>query len=119
MERIDHLGQRHAVMAIGSGQDDGERQALAVDHDVALGTRFAPVGRVRADRVAPLLAATDEEATEARGQSISPARFSRSSIWRWIRSHRPASRQTRSRRQQVILEHLATSNGSRSQAIAV
>jgi hypothetical protein len=35
-------------VSVGSGQDDGERQALSVDHDVPLGARLTAVGRVRA-----------------------------------------------------------------------
>lgn len=70
MDGIGDIGQCHAVVAVGSRQDDSERDARAVDHDVALGARLAAVGRVRARRVAPLLAGTDEASTEARDQSI-------------------------------------------------
>lgn len=70
MDGIGDIAQRHAVVAVGSGQDDSERDAGAVDHDVALGARLAAIGRVRACRVAPLLAGTDEASTEARDQSI-------------------------------------------------
>lgn len=119
VERIDHRGQRHAVVPVGPGQDDGERQALSVDHDVPLGARLAAISRVRADRVAPLFAGTEEASTLARDQSISPERLRRSSMWRWISSHTPASCQARSRRQQVMPEHPATSNGNRSHGIAV
>lgn len=80
MDGVGDIGQRHAVVAVGSGQDKGERDAVAVDHDVAFCARLAAVGRVRPCRVAPLLAGTDEASTEARDQSISPARFSRSSM---------------------------------------
>lgn len=70
MDCIHDIGQRHAVVAVGSRQDDSEGDAGAVDHDVALGARLAAIGRVRACRVAPLLAGTDEASTEARDQSI-------------------------------------------------
>ena len=70
MDGIGDIGQRHAVVAVGSRQDDCERDAGAVDHDVALGTRLAAISRVRACRVAPLLAGTDEASMEARDQSI-------------------------------------------------
>ena len=116
---IDDGGQRHAVVPVGSGQDDGERNAGPVDHDVALGPRFASIGRVRPRLVASLFVGTDEASTLARDQSICPAKFSRSSMCRWISSHSPASCQARSRRQQVMPEQPATSNGSRSHGIAV
>lgn len=119
VDRIDHRGQRHAVVAVGPGQDDGERQPPPVDHDVALGARFAAVGGIGADRISPLLAGTEDASTLARDQSISPERFKRSSMWRWILSHRPMSCQARSRRQQVMPEQPATSKGSRSHGIAV
>lgn len=70
MDGISDIGQRHAVVAVGSGQDDSERGAGAVDHDVALGARLAAIGRVRTCRVAPHLARTDEASTEVRDQSI-------------------------------------------------
>lgn len=70
MDGIGDIGQRHAVVAVGSGQDDSERDAGAVDHDVALGARLAAIRRVRTCRVAPLLAETDEASTVARDQSI-------------------------------------------------
>ena len=116
---VDHRGERFAVVDVGAGQNDGERDAGPVDQQVAFRARLAAIGRVRADRVAPFLAAMDEESTEALDQSISPARLSRSSMWRWMRSHVPASCQERRRRQQVMPEQPATSNGKRSHGIAV
>lgn len=71
---IDDIGQRHAVVPVGPCQDNGERNTGPVDHDMALGARPATIRRVRTDRIAPFLAATEEESTEARDQSISPAR---------------------------------------------
>ena len=70
MDGIDNIGQRHAVVAVGSRQDEGERDACAVNHDVAFGARLAAIGRVRARRITPLLAGTDEASTEAHDQSI-------------------------------------------------
>ena len=116
---VNHRVQDLAVVNVGPGQNDGERDAGAIDHEVALCAWLAAVGRVRADRVAPLLAATEEESTAARVQSVWPARLRRSSMWRWIRSQRPASCQARSRRQHVMPEQPATSKGSRSHGIAV
>lgn len=119
LDGIDHCGEDFAVMSVCAGQNDGERDTGPVDQNVAFRAGLAAIGRVRADRVAPFLAATDEESTEARDQSIPSARLSRSSMWRWIRSHAPASCQARSRRQQVMPEQPATSNGRRSQGTAV
>ena len=106
-------------MTIGAGQEDGERKAAPVHHDVALGAWLATVGRVRTDRGAPFLAATDEESIDARDQSISPENASRSSMWQWISSQRPVSCQALSLRQQVMPEHPTTLYGRRSHGIAV
>ena len=51
---IDEVVQRLAVVKVGRGQKDGEREAGAVDQKVALAARLAAVDRVRADLVAPL-----------------------------------------------------------------
>ncbi len=117
--RVDGRRQDLAVVAVGSGQDNGERKAGAVDDDMALCARPAAIGRVRADRFSPFLAATDDESADARDQSISPARPSRSSMWRWILSQSPVSCQALSLRQQVMPEQPATSNGRRSHGVAV
>ena len=82
MDGVDDIVEGHAVVAIGPGQSEGEGQAAPIHHDMALGARLAAIGRVRADDITPLFAATEEESTEARDQSIWPARLSRSSIWR-------------------------------------
>jgi hypothetical protein len=73
LKRIDGLGPSLAVMDIRSGQDEGERQAVAVDHDVALGAGFTAIGRVRTCCITPFLAGTEEASTDAHDQSISPA----------------------------------------------
>ena len=119
VDGVNNAGQGLAVVAVGSGQGDGERQATPIHDDVALGAWLAPVGWVGTDRVPPFLAGTDEASTQARDQSIWPARLSRSSMCRWRRSHRPVSCQARRRRQHVMPEHPATSKGKRSQGIAV
>ena len=54
LERVDDSDQATAVVDVGFGQDDGERQAPSVDHEVALGPRLAAVGRDRPDLIAPL-----------------------------------------------------------------
>ena len=117
--RVDGRRQKLAVVAVRAAQNNGERKAGTVDDDMALRARPAAIGRVRTDRLAPLLAATEDESAAARDQSISPARLSRSSMWRWILSQRPASCQALSLRQQVMPEQPATSNGRRSHGVAV
>ena len=119
VDGVDRVRQGHAVVPVGARQGDGEGQACPIHDEVALGAGLAAVRGVRARRVAPLLAGTDEASSDARDQSIRPARFNRSSMWRWRRSHKPMSCQARRRRQHVIPEQPATSNGSRSQPIAV
>ena len=119
VDGVNNAGQGLAIVTVGSGQGDGERQATPIHDDVTLGAWLAPVSRVGADRVPPFLAGTDEASTEARDQSIWPARLSRSSMCRWSRSHRPVSCQACRRRQHVMPEHPATSKGKRSQGIAV
>jgi len=116
---IDRRRENLAVVTIGAGQDNRERSAAPVHHDVALGAWLATVGRVRTDRGAPFLAATDEESIDARDQSISPENARRSSMWQWISSQRPVSCQALSLRQQVMPEHPTTSYGRRSHGIAV
>ncbi len=82
MNRVDGGGERHAVVPVGSRQNEGERQASPIHHDVALGAGLSTIRRVRPCRVTPFLAGTDEASSEARDQSIRPARFRRSSMWR-------------------------------------
>ncbi len=50
--------QRDAVVAVGAGQERGERGAAPVDHNVALRARAAAIRRVRAGLLAPLFAGT-------------------------------------------------------------
>lgn len=80
LDRVDGCRQGHAVVPVGARQGDGEGQASPIHDDVALGAGLAAIGRVRPRRVAPLFAGTDEASSEARDQSIRPARFSRSSM---------------------------------------
>jgi len=62
----------------------------------------------------PLLAGTDEASTEARNQSISPARFRRPTYDGRYCPYRLVSCQARSLRQLVIPERPTISKGSRS-----
>ena len=99
-------------VAVGAAQGHAERRAAGIDpstrsgqaDDVALGTRFAPVGRVRPSRSAPLLAATLALSSEARDQSSCPAPCRRSSSAWCSAAHTPACCQSRKRRQQLMPE---------------
>jgi len=55
--RVERRREGGAVVPVGPGQSRREREALAFDQEVTLGTRPAAIRRVRADRVAPFLAA--------------------------------------------------------------
>lgn len=87
---VDHRGERCAVVNVRAGQNDGERDAGPVDQNMAFrpglprSVGFGPIVSP------PFLAAMDEESTEALNQSISPARLSRSSMWRWDQIPRPS-----------------------------
>jgi hypothetical protein len=116
-DRVEQRLQHLAVMAIGRAQQTGERGALAIDHDVALGPRLAAIGRVGADLRAPLFAGTAALSTAARLQSMRSASLSRfNSSW-WRRSHTPARCQSRKRRQQVMPQPQPISCGSISQGM--
>lgn len=52
---IDQCLQELAVVPVGSGDGQGERDTVGIDEDVTLGTRLAAVGRVRPGFLAPLL----------------------------------------------------------------
>ena len=88
-------------MDVGRRERYRERDALAVGNNVALRARFASIRRVLADLLAPLLAATLAESSEALDQSISSAFPSRSSKTRCNSRHTPASSQSRRRRQHL------------------
>ena len=116
---IQQLVEGLAVVDVGSGQQEGERDALSVGDEVALGSRPAAVGRVRAGCFTPLLAAIDELSRQARLQSSRSAWCRRRSNSRCNRSHTPAACQSRSRRQHVTPEPHAISCGSISHGIPV
>jgi hypothetical protein len=115
--RIDHLFQHAAVVDVGSGQRESERDTVRIREDVAFGARLAPVGGVWPCVRAPLLAATDALSSAARLKSMAFCRPNRSSSMRWRRSHTPARCQSRNLRQQVIPEPQPISWGSNSQGV--
>ena len=115
--RVDGGFQHAAVVDVGRRQDYGQRNAVGIDDHVALGARFAAVGRVRAGVLAPLFAGTLALSSAARLQSMAFARPKRSSRRRCSVSHTPAACQSRSRRQHVIPEPQPISCGSISQGM--
>jgi hypothetical protein len=79
-----------------------ERDALALDHKMALRARFAAIRRILPGFSAPPTAATLEESNEARDQSMRSAWPRRSNKTRCNLCQTPASCHSLSRRQQVI-----------------
>ena len=112
---IDQLFEKAAVVNVCRGEADGEREAPGIGNEVAFGPGAAAIGRVGAGLLAPLLAGIEALSTQARLQSMAPARPKRSSRTRWSRSHTPASCQSRSRRQHVMPDPQPISCGSISQ----
>jgi hypothetical protein len=117
--RVDQRGEAPAVVLVRRAEGESERDAVRVGEDVALGAGLAAVGRVRARRLAPLLAANDALSSAARDQSTALARPSRSSRTRRSLAQIPACCQSRSRRQQVIPDPQPICRGSRSQPMPV
>lgn len=116
---INHHEKRDHVRHVGCREHGGrERQAVPVNDHVMLGAQFSAVRGVFAGLRAPLLAGACAESTDARDQSIAPARWSRSSRHWWTRCQTPACCQSRRRFQQVIPLH-PSSCGRSSQGIPV
>ena len=116
---VEQRLERHAVVDVCRGQQEGERDALPVREDVALGAGTAPVGRIRACCGAPLFAAMDALSMQARLQSMRSASRNRRSSSTCRRSHTPAVCQSRRRRQQVTPEPQPISRGSISHGMPV
>jgi len=114
---VEQFLEGHAVVDVGPGQQEGERDAAPVGDEVSLRARPAPVRRVRAGGPTPLLAGTAALSSEARLQSIRPAARRRRSSSRWSRSQTPARCHSRSRRQQVTPDPQPISRGSISQGM--
>jgi hypothetical protein len=109
LDSLDQGREERAVVDIRRREPDREWGALAVDHPMPLGARFAPIRRIRADVLAggsvasaPPLAGTVALSALTRDQSIWSASPRRSSKVVCSRCQTPAACQSRSRRQQVI-----------------
>jgi hypothetical protein len=112
---IDHLLEEAAVVDVCRGKAQAKRDALGIGDQVALGACSTAVGRVGARLFAPLLAGTLALSTQARLQSMAPARPKRSSRTRCSFFQTPAACQSRSRRQHVMPDPQPISCGSISQ----
>jgi hypothetical protein len=120
LDLVHDLLEDLRVVDVGGGENYGERYALSVRNKVALRARFAAIGRVLTDLLAPLLAGTLAESRHALDQSISSASPSLSSKARCSRCHTPASScQSRSLRQHVEPDPQPISFGSISQGMPV
>jgi hypothetical protein len=110
--RVQQRLEVDAVMAVGRSQQDRERNAVSLDDQMPLRARFALVGGIRTDLLAPLFAGILALSRLARLQSIWSAAPSWSSKAWWSRSQTPASCQSRNRRQQVTPLPQPISSGS-------
>ena len=116
---VEHPSQYVAFVDVGGRDVDGEGHAMPIDDQVLFGAELAAVRRVRAGLRTPPFARTLEASSEARDQSILPARLSSSRRIACSFSHTPASCQSRSLRQQVIPLPQPISRGRYSQPIPV
>jgi len=112
---VDQRERLRGVVGIGGREADRQRDAVAIDNQVVLGAKLAPVDRVRTGLLAPLLARALRLSRLARLQSMaasSPNQFSSVSC---SRCQTPACCQSRSRRQQVVALPQPSSLGSNRQ----
>lgn len=107
------------VVNIGRRDSQRERNALALDHQMAFRALFAAIRWILPGFIAPFCAGTTEESREARDQSMRSASPSLSSSTWWSLFQTPASCHSFNRRQQVILEPQPISGGKYSQGSLV
>lgn len=110
-DRVEQGQKLGDVVAVTSGQQDGERGAVSVGDEVVFRACPAPVDRRGARVLPPFSALTWEESTTQRDQSRREAAFSSASRTSWSRCQTPASFQSRRRRQQVMPEPKPSSWG--------
>jgi len=109
--RVNERQQLCDVIAIGTGQDDREWHPIGVGSDMVLGARSRTIYGVRPGFWPAPIARTEDESTITREKSIWPAARNSPSSSSCNRSHTPASRQSRNRRQQVTPEPQPISAG--------
>ena len=115
--RVNRLFQYLGIMHIGCGLSDAQRDALPVDHKMALRARFAAIRWIRPGFFPPRGAGTLDESSAARDQSIWSAWPNWSSKSWCRRFQAPAFCQWRKARQQVIPLPQPISRGSISQGM--
>ena len=72
-DRLDERDQFEAVVAVGRGEQESERDTARVGDQLVLGAALAPIDRARTGLEPPKTAGTCEESTTARDQSIRSA----------------------------------------------
>lgn len=73
LDALYELLEDPGVVDVGPGQDHRERQAVAVDQEVALGAGATSVYGVRTGLLAPFFAGTLAESNGARDQPMQPS----------------------------------------------
>ena len=92
------------IVDVGGADGGGDRDAVAIEHQVVFRAIFGSIGGVGSGIVPPKTARTLEESTTHRDQSSVPACSSFWSRTPWILAQRPAACQSRSRRQHEMPE---------------
>lgn len=114
---VEQYLQKPRLVAVCRRDQRTERDAVGVDHKMALRARFAAIRWIRAGLGSPFFAGTEEASAEARDQSSWSASRNRLSSSCWSFVHTPAACQSRKRRQQVMPEPQPISCGSISQGM--
>lgn len=112
---VEQRQQLRRIVTVGPREDHIERCAVAVDDEVVLAARLAPISRVGPGLFPPCTARTDELSAITREKSSRSALRSLASRMRCNFSQTPAFCQSRARRQQVMPEPHPISWGSMSQ----
>ena len=99
---IQKILENHRVVHVGPTCHYRERDTFAVDHNMALRSRFSFIRWIRTGSCSPLFAETLAESKEARSQSICSTSPRRSRRTRCSFFHTPASCHSFKRRQQVM-----------------
>ena len=97
--------ERHGqfgIVDVGAGVLDGQWQTIAVSHQMAFRTVFAPIGGIGAGLLPPKMARTEQLSMTPQARFTSPKRPNSSNRRFQIFCHTPAASQSRNRRQQVI-----------------
>ena len=109
--RVNERQQLGEVMTMCAGQDDRERHPICVGSNMVLRAWSRTIYGVRPSFWPAPIARTEDESTITREKSIWPAARNSPSSSSCNRSHTPASRQSRNRRQQVTPEPQPISAG--------